>query len=107
MGFTVYELASKGDELKRKIDAEIKQIREIVSICNPKQLLLFAETMFMTSQLGMSSEFQITSERITPARFCEYMQSVLVYTDSNYAESDEDQTTMYNEFIVRFEKRKR
>lgn len=98
------EFASKGDELKERIDAEIKEIREIVSICNPKQLLLFAESMFMTSQLGISSEFQITGERIAPARFCEYMQSVLVSTDSNYVESDEDQTAMFNELMVRFEK---
>ena len=98
------EFASKGDELKERIDAEIKEIREIVSICNPKQLLLFAESMFMTSRLGISSELQITGERIAPARFCEYMQSVLVSTDSNYVESDEDPTAMFNDVMVRFEK---
>ena len=76
----VNKLRKKYPKLQKKINKLVKSIRNQVSKCDPIQLLSFASDMFLTSNLGMSSEFQSSSEDIFISRMTEYIQSIYAST---------------------------
>ena len=83
-------LKSNYPSKKSEIDALINSIRERVSKCNPIQLLTFCSDMFLMSDIGISSELEISSEANKISRMTEYVQSILVSSENHYAESDKD-----------------
>ena len=97
------ELIANNDKLKEQIDSEVHEIREMVSVSNPIQILLFASGMFQTSLLGTYSEFQIKGEKMASGRLCEYVQSILVSTPNVYVDSDEDQSSLYFSILEKFD----
>ena len=96
-------LGIKYDELKNKIDAHVDSIRKKVSICNPIHLMQFAESMYFMSAIGITSEVQLDGDSIPLARMAEYVQSVLVSSQNQYVEKDEDQTDIYNDILKELE----
>ena len=62
---------------KKEIDDLIKIIREKIAKCDPLQLLSFCSDHFLFSNLGISSEFDLSTKSMHAARMTEYVQSIL------------------------------
>lgn len=63
----------------------VKEIKELVSNCNPIEILKYGFDNFINSTGGVSSEVQLTRDEIFVGRELEYIQSVLVSTKNNYS----------------------
>lgn len=63
-------------KIKKKINRRISSIRKQISKCDPVQLLSFSSDMFLMSNLGISSEIELSSESIFVSRMTEYIQRV-------------------------------
>ena len=76
--------------IKKKINRLILSIRKQVSKCDPIQLLSFASDMFLTTNLGISSEIESSSDDIFVSRMTEYIQSIIASTPIKYKPSKRD-----------------
>ena len=93
------KLADDYDEKKMEIDNLIAEIRKNISLCNPLRLLQFAADKGMSTIINVVSEFEIGDE-INILRSVEFIQSILVSQESQYACSeDEDQTELMEKII--------
>lgn len=70
---------------RKRMDDLVKEIRELVSQCNPIEILKYAYENFIDSTGGIPSEVQLTSEQVFIGRELEYIQSVLVSSENNYS----------------------
>lgn len=70
---------------RKRMDDLVKEIRELVSQCNPIEILKYAYENFTDSTGGIPSEVQLTSEQVFIGRELEYIQSVLVSSENNYS----------------------
>ena len=93
------KLTDDYDEKKMEIDNLIAEIRKNISLCNPLRLLQFAADKGMSTIINVVSEFEIGDE-INILRSVEFIQSILVSQESQYACSeDEDQTELMEKII--------
>ena len=86
----IKRLKSKYPKIKTRINRHIKLLRKKIIKCNPIELLSFSSDMFLTSNLGISSEFQLSGEDISVSRKTEYIQSVFVSTPLKYKSTKKD-----------------
>lgn len=86
----IKRLKSKYPKIKKRIDRHIKSLRKKIVKCNPIDLLSFTSDLFLTSNLGISSEFQLSGENISVSRMTEYIQSVFVSTPLKYKPTKKD-----------------
>lgn len=87
---TKNRLKKKYTKLKRKIDRYVSSIRNKVVKCDPISLLSFCSDVFLMSNFGISSEFQLSKDNINDARLTEYIQSVIVSSTNKYKPSSKD-----------------
>lgn len=93
------KLTDDYDEKKMEIDNLIAEIRKNISLCNPLRLLQFAADKGMSTIINVVSEYEIGDE-INILRSVEFIQSILVSQESQYACSeDEDQTELMEKII--------
>ena len=78
-------LGKEHQNIRQKIDNLVKEIRELVSQCNPIEILKYGYWNFINSAGGVPSEVQLTSEEVFIGRELEYIQSVLVSSENNYS----------------------
>lgn len=97
-------LKRKYPVLKKRIDRLVQALRKKISKCNPVNLLSFASDLALTSNLGISSEFQSTGNDIVVSRMTEYIQSVIVSTPTKYKETNRDQSKQFFKIKKDFEK---
>ena len=77
-------MAKEYESSKVKINSLINEIRELISICNPLEILKYGYDRFIESIAGISSEVQSSAEDISKGREIEYIQSVLVSSNNKY-----------------------
>lgn len=87
---TKNRLKKKYTKLKRKIDRYVSSIRNKVVKCDPISLLSFCSDVFLMSNFGISSEFQLSKDNINDARLTEYIQSIIVSSTNKYKPSSKD-----------------
>lgn len=98
-------LAEQEPVLKKKINESIQTIRYDVVQCDPLQLLNYSQMMFLQSILGTSSEFQLMGvENMAVARATEYIQSILVSSQPDFRETQDDPTEVYFKISADIEK---
>ena len=83
-------IKKKYPKLKNKINSHIKSLRKRISKYEPIALLSFASDMFLTSNLGISSEFQLSKDAIYISRMTEYIQSIYVSTPIKHKQTNKD-----------------
>lgn len=90
-------LAKEHQNNREKIDNLIREIRELISQCNPIEILEYGYRNFINSAGGLPSEVQLTSEEVFIGRELEYIQSVLVSSENNYSslESKEESRDIF------------
>ena len=86
----IEQFKRKYPNMKKRINRHIKSLRKKIVTCNPVELLSFASDLFLTSNLGISSEFQLSGPAISISRITEYIQSVFVSTPLKYKETKKD-----------------
>ena len=86
----IKRLQKEYPKIKKKINRHISSIRKQISKCDPVQLLSFSSDMFLMSNLGMSSEIEVSSEDIFISRMTEYIQSIIVSTPIKHKPSKKD-----------------
>ena len=89
---------------KKEIDDLIKIIREKIAKCDPLQLLSFCSDHFLFSNLGISSEFDLSTESMHAARMTEYVQSILVSSENHYVKVEDDPSMTFLEIQADIEK---
>lgn len=95
------QLSSEYLNVKQDIDNLIQEIRNKISSCDPLKLMNFLVSMFYMSLINKTSEFQYELEDNQTTRALEYVQSVLVSSESNYTQCDdeEDDSSKYHEIL--------
>lgn len=88
--YMLYKLKKKYPVVQRKIQRLIVSIKKQVSKCDPIQLLSFSSDVFLISNLGISSECQLSRENIVSSKMTEYIQSILVSTPLQYKQTKKD-----------------
>ncbi len=91
-------LANGYESYVQEINNLINEIKQYISKCNPLELLKYAYHNFFMSILGITSEVQQTKEQVYMGREIEYIQSVLVSSESYYDFSvppNDDSKTFY------------
>lgn len=86
-------------KIKRKIEQLVLSIRSRVCNCDPFKLLSFSSDMYLTSNLGISSEFQLKGANISNSRMTEYLQSIFVSSKLKYTPSKKDPSKQF--FCIR------
>lgn len=97
------KLSSDYSNVKQDIDNLIQEIKNKISSCDPLKLMNFLVSMFYMSTINKTSEFQHELEDIQTTRALEYVQSVLVSSESNYTQPDddeEDDSSKYHEILA-------
>ncbi|RII36774.1 hypothetical protein D2A34_05170 [Clostridium chromiireducens] len=84
----IKELANEYDEMINNVNKLVEDIRELVSKCNPLEILEYAYIDFTSSLTGITSEFQLSMENIHRGKELEYIQSVLVSTENKYIKNE-------------------
>lgn len=100
----IRRLIKKYPVQKRKIDRLVRAIRKKVAKCDPVQLLSFSSDLFMVSNINISSEFQLSKEDIYSSRITEYVQSIIVSTESKYRTTSKDQSKAFFRIQHKIEK---
>ena len=77
------------DETVKRIDDIVKEVRLLIIRQDPLRLLKFCQQQFLMSNLGITSEHQLTHDRILSSRITEYVQSVIVSSESQYEKNEE------------------
>lgn len=67
-------------DAKKEIDNLVQSTKNIISNCNPLELLNYMVSMTYMSLINTSAEIQFGSEDILVQRSVEYVQSVLVFS---------------------------
>ena len=94
-------LADQYPQFKSEIDALVLKITELVSKCNPLDLLTFLSSMSNFHMIGQLSEFHYTSDMINVMKSVEYIQSILVSTPNTHnAEQENDDSSIYQEILT-------
>lgn len=93
---TKNRLKKKYTKLKRKIDRYVSSIRNKVVKCDPISLLSFCSDVFLMSNFGISSEFQLSKDNINDARLTEYIQSIIVSSTNKYKPSSKDPSKSFS-----------
>lgn len=95
-------LSSEYSSVKQDIDNLIQEIKNKISSCDPLKLMNFLVSMFYMSLINKTSEFQYEQEDNQTTRALEYVQSVLVSSESNYTQTDdeEDDSSKYHEILA-------
>lgn len=70
--------------LKDKINSLVALIRNKIVRCDPIRILMSASDLFLASNIGIVSEYQLDKEAIFASRMTEYIQSVIVSSPSEY-----------------------
>lgn len=83
-GLLMFYARKRCPVLERQINRLILRIRKSVAKCDPAELLGFTANIFLKSTCRSQSEIQLTSAQIYSSRVTEYIQSVLVSTESKY-----------------------
>ena len=83
--------------MKEQYAKTVQEINDIITeLCSlitredPLRLLKFCQHSFLMSNLGIASEHQLSSNQIYTARMTEYVQSVLVSSESHYIKNNDD-----------------
>jgi len=74
----IAELAPKYGDLCKSIDEVIQEIRTIIQVTNPLQLLHRAYGESVAGGIGKTSEFEMNNDDITRHRMIDYVQSIIV-----------------------------
>lgn len=69
---------------KLEVSKLIAEIRELISLCNPLELLKYGYDRFIESSAGVAAEVNLSIEDIHMSREIEYIQSVLVSSENKY-----------------------
>lgn len=78
-------IMANGYELEvNKINKLVCEIKELISICNPLELLKYAYDKFKFSLMDITFESQLSSKEVYAARELEYIQSILVSSENKY-----------------------
>ncbi len=88
-------LRKKYPKIKKNINNLVKSIRKEISKCDPVSLLSFSSDLFLVSNLGVSSEFQLSKDAVFVSRMTEYIQSVFVSTPLNYKQTNRDPSAKF------------
>lgn len=80
-------LAQNYEKNVNDINCLVSEIKELISECNPLELLKYGYNNFFISQLGVLSEIQSSDEQVYMAREIEYIQSVLVSNKNSWCDS--------------------
>ena len=92
------ELANQCPQIKDQIDHLVCRIRDEVLMCNPLELLTFAQLQTLGSMVGITSESQqIGMEYVSTGRMAEYIQSILVSCPESDNRNDGDPSEMFFE----------
>lgn len=75
-------LYSEYENKVNKINELVSQLRSEIAQCDPLQLLKFAHSMFMMSSINKVSEIEYGMSEIAAMRGIEYIQSVIVSTET-------------------------
>jgi hypothetical protein len=96
------QLSSEYPNVKQDIDKLIQEIKNKISSCDPLKLMNFLVSMFYMSLINKTSEFQYELVDNQTTRALEYVQSVLVSSESNYTQHDdeEDDSSKYHEILA-------
>lgn len=89
-------------DAKKEIDNLVQSIKNKISNCNPLELLNYMVSMAYMSLINTSSEIQFEADDILVQRSVEYVQSVLVSSESNYSYEDShlhDESQKYEEIL--------
>ena len=92
-------------KVKERIDEKVKKIRDEISICDPLMILKFTKDKAMLSHMNKFSELDYTSEENMVIRSQEYIQSILVSTESHFddTESKEEQEKRWHSVLADIE----
>ncbi|MGE6573968.1 SEC-C metal-binding domain-containing protein [Paenibacillus xylanexedens] len=87
--------------VKQEIDSLVQELRVKISSCDPLKLMNFLVSMFYLALINKTSEFQYEQEDNQTTRALEYVQSVLVSSESNYVQQEEeaDESATYHEIL--------
>lgn len=91
-------------KIKRKIDKSIRSLTKKILSCDPIQLLSFASDFALNTNLGISSEFQLSKDDIFICRMTEYIQSVYTSMPLTYKKSDKDPSRKFFGIMRDFKK---
>ena len=90
------ELIDQCPRIKNQIDQLVNKIRDEVLMCNPLELLSFAQLQALGSMVGITSESQqIGMEYVSTARMTEYIQSILVSCPHSGIKIEGDPSEVY------------
>ena len=89
--FPADSIASKYEEIKKEIDQLVIDIRTNVSNSNPELLMDYLTVRNFMLMLNKSSESDFTAEEDYQLRSVEYIQSVLVGTNTQFSEIDDSE----------------
>lgn len=95
-------ICSEYSNVKQDIDSLIQELRVKITSCDPLKLMNFLVSMFYLALINKTSEFQYELEDNQITRAIEYVQSVLVSSESNYVQQEDevDDSAKYNEILV-------
>lgn len=95
-------ISSEYSNVKQDIDSLIQELRVKITSCDPLKLMNFLVSMFYLALINKTSEFQYELEDNQITRALEYVQSVLVSSESNYVQQEDeaDDSAKYNEILV-------
>lgn len=85
----INSLADQYPEVKIKIDHLVHEIRELISRCNPLDLLKESYWNLFISMSNKTSESQFGFDDIIAYRMIDYVQSVIVSTEPNVSNDEE------------------
>jgi hypothetical protein len=92
------ELVNECPHIKDQIDHLVCRIRDEVLMCNPLELLSFAQFQTLGSMVGITSESkQIGMEYVSIGRMAEYIQSILVSCPESDNRNDGNPSEMFFE----------
>lgn len=100
----IKRLRKRYPKIKRKIDKLVLSIKKQVTKCDPVQLLSFSSDMFLMSNLGISSEIQLSKEKVSDARMTEYIQSIFVSAVLRYNPTSKDPSRKFFRIQRKIEK---
>lgn len=93
----INRLADQYQEIKEKVDQLVSEIRDLIASCNPLTLLQQSYWSMFMSILNKTSEFQYGFEEIIAVRMIDYVQSVLVSTESVKSNDKNEDMDKWNE----------
>lgn len=80
----IENVADEYESNKLEVSKLIDEIRELISLCNPLELLKYGYGRFIESSAGIAAEVNLSIEDIHMSREIEYIQSVLVSSENKY-----------------------